>query len=310
MSDEPMTASGAISTLRVSVPANLLLLGEYAVLEEGGLGLALAPDHRTSAVYRPSESDDGCTVSGRLRYETVSWPGSTGMLGRLAESMLHAFGAFRGSIEIDTGALYDDEGRKLGYGSSAALTVALAALWPVAAGLEPLQDERLVQRAIQTHRAAQDGHGSGYDIATSALGGWVLFTGGERPRAERVELPWLPPMGVFSGPGPVTTAAAVAVYRQWRDHSPSQVERFLDRSNDLVRRFVSAGSWDDARPIVGECRELGMWLGEAIGVPAALRPPAGAETYKAVGAGNELGVVLPAEPGSAVTIATEGVRWE
>src|SRR4030042_1902847 len=32
--------------MRASVPANLLLLGEYAVLEEGGLGLAVAAEPR------------------------------------------------------------------------------------------------------------------------------------------------------------------------------------------------------------------------------------------------------------------------
>ena len=310
MAAEPMSLSGGTGPIRVSVPANLLLFGEYAVLEEGGLGLALAPDLRTTAAFESLGPDHGCTVSGRLPSGTAEWPGSDGMLGRVADCLLGAFGPFRGHIELDTRALYDAGGRKLGLGSSAALTVALAALWPVAAGLEPLGDEQLPRVAIETHRFAQDGRGSGYDIATSALGGCVLFTGGKRPRAERVELPWIPPVGVFSGPGPVSTAAAVAAYTRWRGRSSVRADRYVDRSNDLVRRFVSAGSWGDARSIVDEYRELGVWLGEAIGVPAAMQPPGAAETHKAVGAGNELGVIFPAQPGTAIAIAAEGVRWE
>ena len=46
----------------LSAPANLLLLGEYAVLEEGGLGLALAVERRARITVEPS---DGLEVLGR-----------------------------------------------------------------------------------------------------------------------------------------------------------------------------------------------------------------------------------------------------
>ena len=310
MSGDPTPVRGRREAVQVSVPGNLLLLGEYAVLEEGGLGLALAPDTRARAVFVPSDAGRACTISGRLRSETMSWPGNAGLLGRVADSMLEAFGPFEGHIDLDTGALYDGDGRKRGLGSSAAMTVALVALWPVAAGYDPLPEERLVDIATRAHRDAQEGRGSGYDIATSALGGCVLFTGGECPRSERVELPWLPPIATVPGPVPVSTTAAVAAYARWKRESPSRTGCSVERSNRLVRRFVSAGSWDEARAVIDEYRELGERLGEAIGVPASMRPPAGALTYKAVGAGNELGVVMPAEPGTAIPIAAEGLRWE
>ncbi|MFW5690130.1 MAG: hypothetical protein ACOC1U_11215, partial [Spirochaetota bacterium] len=79
----------------VSAPANILLLGEYAVLEEGGLGLAVALDVRARGEHRSaapgpvegSSEAGGATgtaalgVRGRIPGGEVVWPGDTGVLG-------------------------------------------------------------------------------------------------------------------------------------------------------------------------------------------------------------------------------------
>lgn len=326
--------------LRVSAPANLLLLGEYAVLEEGGLGLAVAPEARARGVARAVRAsgrgsgmlaDNGpphpvSRVRGVTPAETLVWPGDTGILGGVADRLERVLGALHEprEIEIDTRALFRADGRKRGFGSSAALTVVLTALWSRLAGsADPgaTFDEDFLHLAIDAHRAAQGGRGSGYDVATSVTGGFVLFTGGAVPRARRVRLPWLPPLAIFPGPDPVATGGAVARYRAWATSHPVDHATFVGRSNELVTTFICAGTWAEALPVFAEYRALTVELGERIGVsariesaPRALDHP-GTEA-KAVGAGNELGVALlggstnsPAglEP---LKVASEGVRWE
>ncbi|HKK52176.1 MAG TPA: hypothetical protein VKA74_11340, partial [Myxococcota bacterium] len=102
-------------------------------------------------------------------------------------------------------------------------------------------------------------------------------------------------------------------YTRWKAHEPGEAERFLARSNEIVGRLVSVGTWEEARPLLVEYRELTATLGAAIGVSARLVPPrriSPTAFWKPVGAGNELGVILGAAgAGDAVPIAPEGLRW-
>lgn len=300
---------------RVSAPANLLLLGEYAVLEEGGRGLAVAPEVRaTATLAAPRREDAGPTVRGRTPDGEARWPGDDGLLGDVANHLAATIGPLDGEVEIDTSSFFRADGRKRGYGSSASLTVALTAVW---CGFDGTRSdrERVRRLATDAHRAAQGGRGSGYDVAASALGGIVLFTGGVHPRARRVELPWLPPLSLFEGRDPVATTGAVGRYRAWREAHTRDAEAFVSRSNELVDRFVASSTWDEARDVLIEYRGLALELGNRIGVPAEMEPeePVGArDVSKAVGAGDELGVIFAPDliSGRAVTVAGEGVRWE
>lgn len=301
---------GADARLGVSVPANLLLMGEYAVLEEGGKGVALALDYRARGELvrprgapggreAPSPATSTLTITGALPTGPVVWPGDSGILGRVADYLCERLGAIAGSITVDTAAFYTRDGRKRGFGSSAAVTVALTALWCAASGPRP-DDRRVRTLATEAHRAAQDGRGSGYDVATSSSGGIVAFTGGLHPRAEGVELPWLPPIALFAGRTEVRTTDAVERYHRWREREPNAAERFVSRSNELVERFMEADSWEHARPHFERYVRLSLELGCAIGVSAAIPPPTATSgvvrAYKAVGAGNELGIALLNDP--------------
>ncbi len=319
MSAEASRADGgerASAGRAVSAPANLLLLGEYAVLEEGGRGLALALDVRAVASLTGTAREGGRdrVVRGAIPGGEVVWPGDRGVLGGVADYLHERFGPAPGCVELDTSSFFRADGRKRGFGSSASLAVALTALWCGFDGT-PADRDRVRRIATEAHRAAQGGRGSGYDTAVSALGGVVLFTGGADPQARRVELPWLPPITLFAGRDPVATTGAVGRYRAWRDANAGAADRFLNRSNELVDRFAAARSWEEARETLVAYRELTLELGDVVGVPARLEPSAPLDedgVSKAVGAGDELGVVLA--PGTAadraVTLADEGVRWE
>lgn len=328
------------TNIKARAPANLLLMGEYAVLEPGGLGLACAPAYHAVGSVDP-EQDAG--VTGTLGETQASWPGDRGVLGGVADWLTERYGMPRGHIAVDTTAFFDANGRKRGFGSSAALAVVLTALWLRTTEGEHPDRELVVRTAIAAHRSAQGGRGSGYDVATSTLGGMVLFRGGTAPHARRVELPWLPPFSLFSGTAAVATRGAVARYEEWRGKHENRARRFLARSNTLISSFVESDSWNEARPHLDEYRRLTRELGEEIGVSARIEPPAepamrpgdadasprggDGPFFKAVGAGNELGVLFnqrstaagdcdprSGAPGHSelvpVQIAQEGLRWQ
>jgi phosphomevalonate kinase len=303
-------------------------MGEYAVLEEGGLGIGIAPEIRATATCERLALPGTTVVEGSLPGSSVSWPGDAGLLGRVCDYLdgNHGLtGPFR--FTVDTSAFFDNQGRKRGYGSSAAMTVVLAALWlahsradgpPSAAGGRNLEREHLFRVAVRAHRAGQSGSGSGYDVAASTFGGLTLFTGGEEPTARAIELPWLPPVYLFAGPDAVITRGAVGRLREWQSSHAREWGAFLAESNRLVLQFAGAGGWADALAVLREYRELTQRLGEGIGVTAEIAVPAGlpGEAFtKAIGAGNELGIALVHEAGSIspefvpVTVAAEGARW-
>lgn len=130
--------------MSVSAPGKIMLLGDYAVLE-GAPAVVAAVNRR--AVGRIA------SASGRSSSVVAA------VLARAGRPDL--------LVEIDTASFYDGED-KLGLGSSAAVAVVTAAL-ATGAG-----DERTLRIAIDGHRDANDGRGSGVDVAASFCGGVIV----------------------------------------------------------------------------------------------------------------------------------------
>jgi len=302
-----------VTALRLTVPGNILLLGEYAVLEEGGLGLALAVEPRVQMEALPGAD---LRVEGR-------WPGGSGKSPLITAAVqtvseyLHA--PCTGSLRVDSTSFFSREGRKSGLGSSAAVTVALVCGLLRLAG-RGSADPDAASLAVRAHRRAQGGRGSGYDVLTSFHGGTGLVRGGASPSWE----PCTPPVGggvvLFAGPAPVSTADAVQRYSSWKVRNPGPAGDFLRESNDAILSFARARSLEEALPSFGRSRRLGIELGKEIGVPADLAPPPGLDSRwcKALGAGSELGCCLlppggdrpSAGQGVLVSRAETGAAWE
>lgn len=161
-----------------SAPGKVVLSGEYAVLG-GAPAVSMAVDRR--AKVRVGHLDAGwnrviapgyTSVEGRF----VSEGGSLEWLQGEDEFKLvdAAWRTLRPvdkgglSIELDTRAFFDvASGKKIGLGSSAALTVALVA------ALAPSND--VLESATRVHRLFQHGTGSGVDIATGVSGGLIEY---------------------------------------------------------------------------------------------------------------------------------------
>ena len=148
--------------MRITAPGNLLLLGEYAVLEPGGLGLALAVEKR---VRIETSRSDRLVIAGTWGREEVLWtedagpdssplltavveesrdwirtqrPGIRGARPGIREARWEGASAAGASIPdftqlspmgivVDSTALFTSDGIKAGYGSSAAVAIVVSA---------------------------------------------------------------------------------------------------------------------------------------------------------------------------------------
>ena len=179
-------------TIVASAPGKVALLGEYAVLE-GAPAIVMAVNRRAKVRVRHGAEHDlliAPQICDRYlpfkrdennRVEWMPMDDATRVLLKLMAQIIERFAPSEPiEIETDTAAFYD-EGLKIGFGSSAALTVATAS----ALSGEPLDLVALVN----AHREAQDGHGSGFDVAASRSGGVSLYRSQPVPSAEPQQLP-------------------------------------------------------------------------------------------------------------------------
>lgn len=276
----------------VSAPANLLLAGEYAIIEEGGPGLALASTPRARAEVRPVAG--GLRIEGRMGPTRFSWEVGAGDPPALVAACLSELGSSGiptgHHVAIDTSDFFAADGSKRGFGSSAATAVCLTASLLRLRGLEgPSLDSVLFPAALSAHRRAQGGRGSGYDVAASYFGGAGIFTGGTNPgwtplgvpSGTRGDTPQGSPLGkgfvalldrleltLAAGPRPVSSSAAVARCEAWKLQHYDQWTEYRRESARLVGRLASAESPESFLAFLAEATRLGARLGEAIGVPA------------------------------------------
>jgi phosphomevalonate kinase len=312
-----------VSVVRLTVPGNILVLGEYAVLEEGGLGFAVAVETR---VRLEAEASSTLVVEGTWPGSSVSWTPDRRGTSPLVESAVDVVSRLLGrpvhaKVRVDSSAFFTSDGRKTGLGSSAAVSVALVCGLLRAAGDAEVPMADTCGLALEAHRLAQGGRGSGYDVVTSFHGGSGLFRGGAAPSWDPCPIPCEMDILLFAGPAPVSTAESVSLYSLWKERNPGPARDFLGESNNAILSFARSDTTGSAQRWLGECRKLGVELGRSIGVTAELPIPAGLDPLwcKPLGAGNELGLCfLPRGDGPRTVVpgvrsvrrAETGVAWE
>jgi len=315
------------------VPGNLLLLGEYAVLEPGGLGLALAVERRIKIkVYGSSQ----LRIKGKMGNESIVWnPGrSQNLLFDCIWMVCEKYCSLKksrfrptGHILIDSSDFFNKGGRKLGLGSSAAVTVGLVFyfLWPFLRRIK--NSLPIIQNiALQAHRIFQGGVGSGYDICASLYGRMGIFRGGVNPDwnfiTERLFFNYY----ILTGKRSVKTPDAITRYLYWKSKNRRLAKKFLTCSNKLVKFFISSTDFLKQTAYFHEYRKLGLWLGKKIGVETSSvffkRKIADLQKkqflMKPIGAGGEIAIVMKKKSKDEIkdqdlipfTIARKGLLWK
>lgn len=304
-----------------SVPATLLIAGEYAITREGGTGVAAAVAPRArgwlTARRAPGKESDAphgalfCGASMEIRALgggglDLVWPHDPlPLLDHIVEllekeSTITAPQSPTGVVlhgGVDTRQFFDTEtGQKLGLGSSAAAAVLATALLRCAAGLETWESPRGLREttamAIHAHRRSQGGRGSGYDVTCSAAGGVIRFTGGETPQGTPVMVPEGIHLATMGGGAPVRSSLAVAQFDAAFPRGTPEEREFITASNDVVDALCSARDADTFLSIMDRSRHFSEKTGERIGVPATMAitpgcPRGDGWVARCSGAGNE-----------------------
>lgn len=235
-----------------SAPGKLVLLGDYAVLESGA-ALVAAVDRRavgTLAAASPAAGDPAWAPAAAPSPVVEAVLSAARRVGAAVNE---------GPLAIDTARFRDEAGRKVGLGSSSAAAVVAAAL------VTGRGDERTLGVALEAHRAAAGGEGSGVDVAASYHGG-VIAT--RRQPAPVTPLPrnvrGLAPYALYTG----RSASTPELIRACR--AAPRWKEYVGILDALAGEGVRAWAQGDARGVLSVASRAGRAL-------AALGRDAGVE---------------------------------
>jgi phosphomevalonate kinase len=310
-----------------SAPAKLVLLGDYAVLE-GARALVQAVDRR-ARVRIVSREDHVCDVhapdlgipsahalmgdNGRWQWQCDQASKAKLTLvdhvwhGMLREGLAPVTG--KGfDLYLDTSGFFHADGvSKLGLGSSAALTVALASALATYAGHGNAITDRTqwMRRLLHMHGDWQGGRGSGVDVAASVAGGLIgyqLVGAAREPTYEALSTDGLYCLFVWSGQS-VSTNQSLQHLAQWRQSHAQDYDAHMRELGLVSAAAIDALKRRDLPSFIGLTKDYARGLqrfGAACGLE--IYSPAQKElasmasgtdvSYKPCGAGGDFGVVF------------------
>jgi phosphomevalonate kinase len=194
--------------ITAQAPGKMILLGEYAVLN-GAPALVCAVDRLAKVHLQANPKNEFqlnspalgipaqpfvVTPSGKVRFDPQLDKAIAVRLTFFQTIFEKYWEYFKNhdrripalQISLDTMAFYSDRLQsKLGFGSSAAMTVALMrALCQIGGSDERYSPDNLFGQSLQAHRLAQGNLGSGIDVAASVYGGALIY---EMSRADSLQ---------------------------------------------------------------------------------------------------------------------------
>lgn len=277
--------------MKIIIPGNLLLIGEYAITLPHRKGIALAIDSYLTIETAPSSTFSlTCTFEGK----TLSWKKDPLPLIELISKMIGYFPAL--SIHIDASSFSYADGVKKGFGSSAATTVGLCyCLLKHRTNKEPDLLKDVFPLALHIHRVYQGGRGSGYDVLASLMGGAGIFTGGKLPTWQKIDPSPFQNLSLVRGDQAVSTKNALERFEKFsKDHS--KYDQFLRISDKLVDHFSK-----NPKETLNRAALINCWLNQELGLPITW-----SKEVKALGAGGEIGVTF--NKGEPLKLSPDGLR--
>ncbi len=281
--------------MRIIVPGNLLLFGEYAVACPEGLGIAVATKEKLTVNITPSAQ---FKLTGRYGHHEYEWiQGSGNYPSPLLEYILKQLNTFPNQhIHIDSSEFYYPDGTKKGFGSSAAATVGLA----YALKYEELfSKEELIKLALRLHQSFQKGKGSGYDIFTSVHGGAGLFTKKPFPSWKPLNQDLYSNFYLIRGNGSCNTQSSLQELENFALKNPAELRKFLSVSNRLVGKLATS------LRLFSLAAKLNIRMNTRLSQNLSWK----SSSIKALGAGGEIGITLdPSLSLHPLQISSQGVQ--
>ncbi len=236
-----------------SAPGKLMVSGEYAVLD-GAVAIVASADVRVQVRWVDQEA---------------ALPPEAAATRELAEREL---GAVRGWLTLDASDLRK-AGKKLGLGSSAAASAAVAGAILATHGHNLANTEvqqRAFKLALAGHKAIAP-EGSGADVAAASLGGFVRFRlSGKDVEAARVEFPTQVQSRVVWTGKEARTSEFVRAVRAYEARDGQGFAKLRGELQDQALRFANAIQASQIAEIIAATAAYGQAmgsLGRAAGVP-------------------------------------------
>lgn len=288
-----------MNAVQASAPGKAVLIGEYAVLS-GAPALVMAVDRLARvrvcagseamsrveapqlglgpAWFRVDAAGGLCWAGGAA--DAASFARCRGVIDWFAEcrpGQLAAAGPV--VLSIDTSALYHDGLNgpvKLGLGSSAAMTVALAGALEAFCGLSgQAPADGLHRELLGPYRTGQAGQGSGIDLAAALHGGVSRYQlDDSRARVAAVSLPPDLQLAFFWTGQAASTGDFLQRYARWRGAEPASARAWLARLEDCAREALERIDRMDSHGFmtcINSYRQLMGRIGTAMGAPVLTR---------------------------------------
>ena len=270
-----------------SAPGKLVVLGEYAVLH-GAPALVMAVNRRAEVKITP-------VVKGLSRVDalgadiesahfmldgSVRWHHTSRQTRERMRLVTHIMQFFISNencrrlclpsfhVRLDTSGFFHPSecGRsKLGLGSSAALTIALASALVIFGGAEEaLTDKHAwLARVLVLHRNFQDGSGSGLDLAASLYGNvirYALDSSRGAPDVRFVHLPrGIETVFIWSG-RPASTSQFLKRLHSWQLQQPGRCDTVMQEMAAIADMGIVAAEEHNAAAFVDAVQLYGAAL--------------------------------------------------
>lgn len=248
------------STISVSAPGSIMVMGEHAVLF-GHRAIACAVDKYIHVDLTPRDDDQVIIDSALAEY--------CGSLNALHDDqrirfVLAAIAHFQPALPSGlTLKITAGFSHTVGLGSSAAVTAAVVKALAIYSG-QPDTPEAIFTAALAVVHKVQ-GRGSGTDLAASIYGGLIAYT--VEPR-EVCPLPGLPPISLFYVGYKTTTPEVLSVVAQRSEQHPAlyeQIYQLMDKTSCEAEAAIKQQDW----PALGRLMNIYQGLMDALGVTDA-----------------------------------------
>jgi phosphomevalonate kinase len=235
-----------VKRVDASAPGKLMVSGEYAVLD-GAVAIVASADVRVRVRWVDQEA---------------TLPPEAAATRELAEREL---GAVPGWLALDAADLRKS-GKKLGLGSSAAASAAVAGAFLATHGQDlsdPVVQQRAFKLALAGHKAIAP-EGSGADVAAASLGGFVRFrlAQGSTAEARRVEFPAQVQSRVVWTGKEARTSEFIRAVRAFEARDGDGYTKLRGELHDQALRFADAIQNSNVPEIISATGAYGRAMGE------------------------------------------------
>jgi len=188
-----------MKTIRTSAPGKIVILGEFAVLDSASaISMAINKRAIVTIKERPGDSHLLRTIG----YEDGDWPFNIDERSKLSwvdsatpkniKDLLEIFclkfmiqSDFKYEFILDSSCFFDEKkNKKIGFGSSSALIVAMTAAFAKLFN----SDRSVGDLAHEIHSDFQGRLGSGIDVQTSLQGGMLVYNRNQAANSKNIEL--------------------------------------------------------------------------------------------------------------------------